>query len=282
MVSVIVPSYNRAESLKRCLDSLVLQVYKNFEVLVCDDGSTDDTEQVVKSFQDTLLIRYFWSENFGGPARPRNIGIANALGCYLAFLDSDDWWEPKKLQKSVEALEAGADLVYHDLYIIQDGKDLVKSRRKMLTQKLSSPVFDNLLLNGNVINCSSVVVRRNLMEKIGGFSEDRQLIAAEDYDAWLRLARHTERFVRIKDCLGYYSWGGDNLSSNEKTETCVNRILNLYADEIHSIPRWIYYSLARVNFGKSQYLKGLLYFVNGIQKNPTLLFQKIVSITRRI
>ena len=282
MVSVIVPSYNRAESLKRCLDSLVLQVYKNFEVLVCDDGSTDDTGQVVKSFQDTLLIRYFWSENFGGPARPRNIGIANALGCYIAFLDSDDWWEPKKLQNSVEALEAGADLVYHDLYIIRDGKDLVKSRRKMLTQKLSSPVFDNLLLNGNAINCSSVVVRRNLMKKIGGFSEDRQLIAAEDYDAWLRLARHTERFVRIKDCLGYYSWGGDNLSSNEKTETCVNRILNLYADEIHSTPGWIYYSLARVNFGKSQYLKGLLYFVNGIQKKPTLLFQKIVSITRRI
>jgi len=214
------------------------------------------------------------SENFGGPVRPRNIGIANALGCYLAFLDSDDWWEPKKLQNSVEALEAGADLVYHDLYIIRDGKDLVKSRRKMLTQKLSSPVFDNLLLNGNVINCSSVVVRRNLMKKIGGFSEDRQLIAAEDYDAWLRLARHTERFVRIKDCLGYYSWGGDNLSSNEKTETGVNRILNLYADEIHSAPGWIYYSLARVNFGKSQYLKGLLYFVNSIQKKQLYSFKR--------
>lgn len=79
-VSVIIPTYNRAADLKRCLDSLTYQTYKDFEVLVCDDGSTDNSEQVIKAFSDQLNITYFWRENFGGPARPRNLGLQYATG----------------------------------------------------------------------------------------------------------------------------------------------------------------------------------------------------------
>jgi glycosyltransferase involved in cell wall biosynthesis len=115
-VSVIVPTFNRARDIGRCLESLAQQTFRDFEVLVCDDGSKDNTREIVERFKDRLELQYRWEENFGGPARPRNIGLSLARGEYVAFLDSDDWWMPRKLEQSVRYLDAGADLVYHDLY----------------------------------------------------------------------------------------------------------------------------------------------------------------------
>lgn len=96
IVSIVIPTYNRANDLRRCLFSLVSQTYRNFEVIVCDDGSTDDSEVVVKEFQFSLKINYYHLKNFGGPSRPRNFGIQKAKGKYIALLDSDGWWAPKK------------------------------------------------------------------------------------------------------------------------------------------------------------------------------------------
>ena len=116
--SVVIPTYNRARDIPRCLDSLVLQELQDFEVLICDDGSTDDTASVVENYSHLLDITYSYGENSGGPARPRNRGISLANAPYIAFLDSDDWWAPAKLRLSLEALNAGADVVSHDLYLV--------------------------------------------------------------------------------------------------------------------------------------------------------------------
>src|SRR5690242_1512065 len=84
-VSVVIPTYNRAREMRRCLDSLVSQSFRDFEVLVCDDGSTDETATVAAAFETRLQLAYHWAENFGGPARPRNIGLHRARGIYVAF-----------------------------------------------------------------------------------------------------------------------------------------------------------------------------------------------------
>jgi glycosyltransferase involved in cell wall biosynthesis len=225
---------------------------KDFEVLVCDDGSTDNSEEIVSRYADRLVIKYRWAENFGGPARPRNVGLHLASGLYVAFLDSDDWWMPGKLAESVKCLEQGADIVYHDLHwATRHGQRLFW--RKSVSRALSKPVFDDLIVNGNALNNSSVVVRRELLQKIGGFSEDKNLIAAEDYDAWLRLAKITDAFVRVAKPLGYY-WAGDgNISSARRTISTTEALEALYSKELSDLRdkrglHWLMYIKARAHY----------------------------------
>lgn len=203
-------------------------------MLVCDDGSTDDSASVAQAFEDRLNLKYSTGENFGGPARPRNRGIEAARGCYVAFLDSDDWWAPEKLEKSVAALDAGCDAVYHDLFIVRT-LDQVDFPERILSTHPRHPMFESLLCTGISIPNSSVVVSRKLLEEIGGISECRELISVEDYDTWIRLARVTERFVRLDECLGYYWVGGGNISVASPKQQV--RIQVLYKQYLNTLPK---------------------------------------------
>jgi glycosyltransferase involved in cell wall biosynthesis len=232
-VSVVIPNYNRAVDLRRCLDSLVAQTFDDFEVLVCDDGSTDNSAEVAADFADRLDLRFETAENFGGPARPRNRGIALARAPFVAFLDSDDWWMPDKLANSLPVLESGADVVYHDLYIVRSHHQQT-SEEKAESTPPRAPMFQSLLCTGISIPNSSAVVRKCLLEQIGGVCEDRDLISVEDYDTWLGLARLTERFVRLNTCDGYYWVGGDNISSASPKQQ--SKIRALYARHLDTLP----------------------------------------------
>lgn len=254
-VTVIIPTYNRAGCLGRCLDSLVAQSFKDFEVVVCDDGSTDESGAIAQSYKCKLNLSYHWAENSGGPARPRNAGLGMARGAYLAFLDSDDWWAPGKLAESVRRLDAGADLVYHDLRIVRSLRHKLL-RRRARTRALTVPAFDDLLTNGNALTNSSVVVRREILERVGGFSEDPALIACEDYDAWLRIARVTERFERIDEPLGFYWLGGGALTSPRRIISYLERFRQLYCHPdaaASSLPAWYHYSLGIAHFVSGNY-----------------------------
>ncbi|TKB95379.1 MAG: glycosyltransferase [Nitrospira sp.] len=211
IVSVIVPTYNRAIELQRCLESLVSQTMQDFEVVVCDDGSTDNTSEVIKDYASVLDITYDYAENFGGPARPRNRGIRLARAAYIAFLDSDDWWAPEKLERSVCSLKAGADVVYHDLWNVV-GSDQKQFKRRIASGEPVSPMFESLLCSANSIPNSSIVVRVSSLQRIGEICEETELIAVEDFDMLLRLSKVTEKFVKIPECLGYYWNGGANIS----------------------------------------------------------------------
>lgn len=96
--SIVIPTYNRMNDLIRCLSSLQNQTYKNFEVIVCDDGSTDNTFDVIKQFESTLSIKYLYEQNWGGPAHPRNVGVSYAKGKWICFLDSDDLFLPERME----------------------------------------------------------------------------------------------------------------------------------------------------------------------------------------
>jgi glycosyltransferase involved in cell wall biosynthesis len=239
--SIIIPTYNRAEKLFRALKSVVNQSFKDFEVLVMDDGSTDNTREMVESFSD-LRIQYEWAENSGGPAGPRNRGLRLARGKYIAFLDSDDWWMPKKLEESLRFLEQGFDLVYHDLYRVKKAGQKIFIR-KARSRKLLPSVFNNLLKYGNGIFNSSVVVRKDKLDEIGGVSEDPNLISAEDFDLWLKLARVSEKFKMIPQTLGYYWAGGGNISSKHQTLKVFTALEKRYAKEIVGLgfPQGVYW-----------------------------------------
>lgn len=251
-VSVVIPTYNRAADIGRCLDSLIRQTYRDFEVVICDDGSTDRTREVAASYADRLDITYHWDENFGGPARPRNTGLRLARGAYVAFLDSDDWWCSEKLALSVARLEAGADIVYHDLYAVRSTRQRILWAKKR-TFPLKRPIYADLLRKGNVLPNSSVVVRAEMIRRVGGFSEDRGLIAWEDYDAWLRMAQVTDRFERINRPLGYYWIGGGNISSADRMLSILERFRELYAPKPGSLPGWYYYSLGLAHYDLGSY-----------------------------
>ncbi len=250
-VSVVIPTYNRSKDLLRALKSLQGQSYKNWEAIIVDNYSDDDTDNVVTNLNDSR-ISILKIHNNGVIAASRNKGIENARKDFIAFLDSDDWWTPDKLQKSVDLLQQGFDLVYHDLWIVNGNKRRIFSK-KVGVRKLTKPAFDDLIKNGNAIPNSSVVVRTKLLREINGLSEDVKLIAAEDYDCWLRLSRITEGFACLPDVLGYYSQGANNNSTAERRSECFERLQVLYFDPFIArqgieMPTWIVYNSARIAY----------------------------------
>lgn len=253
LISVVIPTYNRANDLSRCLDSLIAQDFQDYEVLICDDGSTDNTAAVVQKYLPYLDITYSYGQNFGGPARPRNRGLAIARAPYVAFLDSDDWWAPEKLSESLTYLDQGADFVYHDLYSVKSNRQKIFFK-KARCRALKTPAHLDLLTLGNGIMNSSVVLRKNLLLDIGGFSEDLDMIAGEDYDAWLRVAKKTEKFVRIDRTLGFYWAGGGNISNPRRTLKIAEKIEARYTKDVNelfrgnSIHSWLTYAKGCAHF----------------------------------
>ncbi|SVD46942.1 uncharacterized protein METZ01_LOCUS399796, partial [marine metagenome] len=211
--SVVIPTYNSANKIHRALESVLSQSFDNFEILVMDDGSTDNTDEVVASFSSTRII-YKWDKNFGGPAKPRNRGITLAKGDWICFLDADDWWTADKLQACFDCIDDKVDLVYHGLDIVSD-KPLTFKRKTINSWQVKTPVFIDLLLKGNPIANSSVVVRKSLLEKIGGINESEKMIAAEDYNTWLRIAQLTNQFVYLRSRHGYYLSHNEGLSKQD-------------------------------------------------------------------
>jgi glycosyltransferase involved in cell wall biosynthesis len=253
VVSVVIPTYNRANDLKRALNSVQAQTFTNWEVLVVDNYSEDNTDEIIASFNDPR-IKLFKIHNNGVIAASRNMGIREARGEYIAFLDSDDWWMSDKLRLSVDAMNAGFDVVYHDLFIINK---LSQELRTKVTKsrKLKSPILKDLLFKGNCLSNSSVVVRKLLLQKIGGLAEEDDLIGCEDFDLWLRLSQLTEKFRRIPFVLGCYWVGGGNLSSHKRTISNIDAIEARYSTFIHKFginsndsAWWLEYARARAYY----------------------------------
>jgi glycosyltransferase involved in cell wall biosynthesis len=230
LVSVIIPTYNHARYLSKCLNSVFGQTYKNIEVIVVDNHSDDNTDEVLAGFVDYRL-RVLKIHNQGIIAKSRNAGIYASNGDLIAFVDSDDWWDPEKISISVNKIKQGADIVYHDLKIVVM-RDQERYGRTLKTRQVKKPVFYDLLINGNAISTSSVVVRAELMRRIGGFSENKDIMAGEDYDAWIRLSKETELFEKVDVSMGYYWTGGGNYTTYERVKRYISAIRSMYILEL--------------------------------------------------
>jgi len=216
LVSVVIPTYNHARYLGRALQSVLDQTYTNWEALVIDNHSTDNTDEVVASFADPR-ITYLKIHNNGMIAASRNVGIRVAKGEWIAFLDSDDWWVVDKLKACFDCVNEKVDLIYHDLKIIRDNPSFFK-KKHIKSRQFIKPVLKDLLLKGNSIATTSVVVRTSLLEQICGMNESVEMIAAEDYNTWLRIAQITDNFLHVPKSLGYYLFHSGGVSTKQNRE----------------------------------------------------------------
>jgi len=200
IISVIIPTYNHAAFLHEALESLCRQTFSNWEAIVVNNYSKDNTEEVVASFMDSR-IRLENYHNNGIIAASRNQGIKMAQGDYIAFLDSDDAWYPLKLERCLAALrDAAAEAVCHaERWVGDNGycRDVEYGPERRASYK-------SLLFDGNCISTSAVMVCREPLSKAGGFGESEEIVTAEDYDLWLRLAKAGARFIFLPEVLGEY------------------------------------------------------------------------------
>lgn len=257
-ISIVMPSFNCAHFLPRAINSVLNQSYPNWELIIVDNHSSDNTLEVVQTFQDSR-IKLLQIHNEGIIARSRNLGINKAVGRWVAFLDADDWWTVDKLQASVDALKLGYDVVYHDLVRMGPGKRLINGRF-VRTRQLLSPCYQDLLIQGNVLANSSVVVSRALLLDIGVLSENPLLVAVEDYDCWLRLARKTEKFICLQRPHGFYWIGQNNVNLNTKALGYLNELQRLYFSERDyvdspGLPLWLSLALVKAYIRENSYEK---------------------------
>lgn len=184
-VSIIIPTYNRADLIGETLQSVLGQTYQSFEIIVVDDGSRDGTEKVVAALGDPR-IRYFWKTNSGLPAPNRNVAIRMSRGRYIAFLDSDDLWLPEKLAIQIQWMEAHPNVGLTCTNAL--GFDGTKPAWRLNKISLVRRRTLSDLLQENFIANLTVVVRRECLDRVGLFNEDPQLRALEDYELWIRIA----------------------------------------------------------------------------------------------
>ncbi len=280
LISVIIPTYQRCDRLKVALGSVLSQTYNNYEILIIDDGSEDDTKEMVKSFKDSR-INYYWQKNSGGPANPRNKGIKLAKGEWIAFLDSDDWWSSDKLENCMFYNNDKVDLIYHDMELFKNKQQLLKKTFK--TRQLKKPILTDLLLSGNIIGNSSVVVRKNFLVSTGYLNESKEFTASEDYHMWLKIAKLTNKFFYLPKYLGYYFEHDQSLSNKDMsipTGNAVNEFKKfLTVKENLKLEANIKYMSGKFSYKKKDFIrarKDLLFVLkNG---NRALKFRSFIII----
>lgn len=181
LVSVIIPTYNRGWILKETIGSVLAQDFTDFELIVVDDGSNDNTHDILSSYKEDIIVL---QQKNKGVSSARNRGIVSASGQFIAFLDSDDLWLPKKLSKQVDFFSANPDALIcqtEEKWI----RNSIRVNPKKRHKKLSGDIFEPSLYLC-LISPSAVMIRRSLFEKTGMF--DETLPACEDYDMWLRVS----------------------------------------------------------------------------------------------
>lgn len=208
MISVIITTHNRADKLKRAIDSVLAQTYKDWELIIVDDASTDGTEELVKSYPQVNYIRR--NKNFGCDTRPKNQGAKHSKGEYIAYLDDDNAFRPDHLQALINEFERDPklDVVYGDRIVIDDTG--VNSSRLGFTSDYS----DTLLMQRNFIDTSDVLMKRSALFDVGGWDERYKKYV--DWNLWVRMAKFGKQFKRVPVVITEYHLHDDMKSMKVK------------------------------------------------------------------
>jgi hypothetical protein len=255
MFSIVIPTYNHGHLLPRCIESIIGQTYEDWELIIVNNASTDNTIEVIEGYQNSK-IRYINFNNDEGIAASRNVGIRAAKGDYICFLDSDDWWKENKLEVCSRYIN-DYDLIYHDLDIVNAHRSKDKFRKRLYSREIPKEFFlEDMFINGNPIKNSSVVLSKKIVDKIGFLDENLELMAVEDFDYWIRAIKGGAKTKYIAESLGYY-WKGNNTSYKMIQIQRYESLLNKYKGEISSKKSL---KLADKMFC---FLKGRIYHTNG-------------------
>tara|TARA_Y100000815_G_C13349516_1_gene503661 strand:+ start:4562 stop:5482 length:921 start_codon:yes stop_codon:yes gene_type:complete len=222
--SVIVAVYNGAKTLTQTIESILSQTYDNFELLLIDDGSTDESKNLIEKYLEDERVKYFKKQN-GGVASARNFGIARATGEVIGFCDQDDQWLPQKLEKQIPLFsDPDVGLVYSWVDIDRHGK------RECSTPGFEGECFE-ALLNRNFVSCCTAMVRRTVLNQVNGLDESRELHGVDDRHLWLKVARISKLAV-AKTPLAIYFIHGENYSLDNKKMliadlSCIEKIASI-------------------------------------------------------
>lgn len=233
LVSVIIPTYNNGQFIKEAIDSALSQTYSETEIIVIDDGSTDNTRKIVEKYKDR--VKYLYKEN-SGSASARNMGIRESSGKFIAFLDSDDVWEDKKLEEQVRALQNNqeAALIYcGKLWVGEDGNPI---KHEFTQHEFPEGwIFEKLFEANYISSASCVVARKDAILLVGGFNESPVFRNAQDYELWLRItARY--RCLSISKALVLYRRHAGNVTKRTEASirghlAALNSAVNLFLDK---------------------------------------------------
>lgn len=261
-VSVIIPAYNRAHVIGQAIQSVLGQTRQDFEIIVIDDASIDNTEEMVRSFTDSRIRYLRHEQNYGAP-QARNSGAEAAAGSFLAFLDSDDIWYPEYLERQLGLLAALPPTVgmscCNMMQKIGDGYRVVGPGMRSLT-------FDENLIHADGICASSFVTRKEAFRSIGGFDVD--FSSFQDFDFLLRMASKYQIAI-IDEALFEYRLGNDSISRNMLSKAKgFERIISVYKNDILRLGlmhRYLfrlgqYYVLSdNLNTGRRRWFQALRY-----------------------
>ncbi len=276
-VSVIIPTHNRGRLIGRALESVFKQTYKDYEVIVVDDGSTDNTREVLAQFGNK--IKYI-AQPQQGSAAARNRGIRESMSEYVAFLDSDDFWIPEKLATQVEILDKhkNVGIVYSKMIMINEKGE----QCGMKPSSVSGKNYQELLEIWGDLPTSTVMTRKDYFNKAGLF--DQSLTTMQDIDMWLRIARFCDLYEVEDKMLAYYFRHDEQITKNrikvyEGLIRLQQKILNNYEDvPAASFVKRIamnQYTLSRTYYNEKFYPKSLQNALAAIGRYPlvgTLFF----------
>jgi glycosyltransferase involved in cell wall biosynthesis len=209
LVSVVLPTFNRLRFLRPAIESVYAQTFIDWELVIADDGSDLETRQYLQCLADDPRVKVLWLAHTGRPAIVRNAALSGASGEYVAFLDSDDLWAPRKLERQIEALRARVNCRWSYTAFLR-----VDASGQALPEEVQRPwvpyegdIFEQVVTARASIRTPSVVATRQLLEQAGGF--DEAMLSAEDYDLWLRLALYSE-VVIVDEPLVYVRYHDEN------------------------------------------------------------------------
>jgi glycosyltransferase involved in cell wall biosynthesis len=218
LFTVILSTYNRRDLAPRAIKSVLGQTFSDFEFIIIDNGSTDDTAYVINEFKDAR-IRFLKNPN---PTKscdaPRNMGIEMARGAYTAFIDDDDTWFPQRLEKVNRAFEKnpGVAAVCHYENVINNGK----FERVNKYGPWSVDFHEKLIYDGNCLSPCALTIKTETLRKLGGFDLSDEICGVADYEMWIRLAANGVRFYFIEEALGNYNQTGANFSTTDPLYNC--------------------------------------------------------------
>ena len=256
MFSIIVPTFNSGKTISRTLSSILTQSYDKFEVLVVDNHSSDNTKLIVDSFADNR-VTFHLVENQGMPAISRNHGVSLAKFDYIAFCDSDDTWMNNKLLTCMGYIEKGSDFIAHDLEL---SGSLLKAFFKIIFSRRRPKTFNEFIILGNPIMQSSVVVRREILLRVGIYNTDPKFIAIEDCHLWAKILRSGIELSYIQKKLGTYFYSPLALSSSAD-QFRANRSFRLEFSPKYK-PSWYKYNIATYLLRKKMYRRSSMYFAS--------------------